>query len=455
VRFIALLIAAAGSLVAQWVPGGIGSVSAGSADKAATVSLRPFGSAAAVPAQVVAVTPSTIQFIVPTTTPLGPAQAIYRRGDGVTQWAAGAVVASNFVLSSKAAQVIDAKGTAQLTMLRPASNNSSVVLWGTGLGNAKSVTVTLGGVPQKLLYAGQATPGLDQINFAIAPGTPDGCYLRLVVAYDAQTVSSYLSKSPNGSPCAHPFGLSPGDLATLQQGDGITVNVLQTSSDLTVASAEHTSRSESASMNSSYWGQTQMQNWFAPAPATAGCILNSPLSVPFVLDPLAGLGISFAPLATLSNAQNRLTLPFSLPGVDAGFSAVPASKLDGGSWTLTAGTLQVQLAIPPSIRMNGDARLVMSRNKDQSITWPAQGYGPNASASLSLTVAGTSASVSCFTSAASGVITVPGNLLAQLPAGAGTATLIISTAGDSLGANAGVPVVLAARTSDTRPVDLQ
>ena len=41
-----------------------------------------------------------------------------------------------------------------------------------------------------------------------APGTPDGCYVPLVVTYGTQSVTSFLSKTSDGLPCHHPFQLS-------------------------------------------------------------------------------------------------------------------------------------------------------------------------------------------------------------------------------------------------------
>ena len=49
-------------------------------------------------------------------------------------------------------------------------------------------------------------PGINQINFQIAPGTPDGCYLPLLVTWGAGAATSYLGKTSDGSPCQHPFG---------------------------------------------------------------------------------------------------------------------------------------------------------------------------------------------------------------------------------------------------------
>ena len=55
-----------------------------------------------------------------------------------------------------------------------ASGARYVSLFGTGIRRARRVTVTLGGLPVEVLYAGpqQQHEGLDQINIRIPPGYP-------------------------------------------------------------------------------------------------------------------------------------------------------------------------------------------------------------------------------------------------------------------------------------------
>src|SRR5439155_9238362 len=121
--------------------------------------------------------------------------------------------------------------------------------WGSGLGATPmaNIGVTLGGIPQSVVYAGRSpsVPGVDQINFRVASGTPSGCYLPLIANYGQSIAISFLSESSDGSPCAHPLQLSAGDLSKLDAGGTVTVGQINVASNLQAASAEHASRPES------------------------------------------------------------------------------------------------------------------------------------------------------------------------------------------------------------------
>ena len=158
----------------------------------ATVSLLPANSTTPVPAQVLAVSQFTITFVVPNNVPTGFVQLIYKPGTQATQSTTVIVVPANLALFRSGpagpliAQDFNPDGTVVSNGLAtPAQPGQPVVLYGTGLGSTpqSAVQITLGGVAQPVLYAGASPgqPGLNQINFQIAAGTPDGCYVPLTV----------------------------------------------------------------------------------------------------------------------------------------------------------------------------------------------------------------------------------------------------------------------------------
>jgi uncharacterized protein (TIGR03437 family) len=86
----------------------------------------------------------------------------------------------------------------------PAQPGEEIVLWGTGFGStnppaasgqliaapvelAKTVTVTVGGVPALVDFAGLVAPGLDQINVVIPAGLPAGDQLVMASVGEMQT----------------------------------------------------------------------------------------------------------------------------------------------------------------------------------------------------------------------------------------------------------------------------
>ncbi|MES1261721.1 MAG: hypothetical protein ABUS49_08295, partial [Acidobacteriota bacterium] len=231
----------------------------GNFSPAATVSLRSAGSATLLPAQVVATDLITITFVVPPESPAGPAQLIYTVA-GRTNWIEVAIVPASFAFYRNAnpgpplAQQFAVNGAVSLNGLaNPAQPGQAVVLWGSGLGKtpAADIAVALGGVPQTVQFAGASPnlPGVDQINIQISPGTPQGCYVPLVLTYGTNTVSSFLSVTQDGSACPHPFQLSARDLKALDLGGTIAAGSIDIASGLIVATGDHASRQESAGVS--------------------------------------------------------------------------------------------------------------------------------------------------------------------------------------------------------------
>jgi hypothetical protein len=128
-------------------------------------------------------------------------------------------------------------GTVETNALtHPANPNSSVTLWGTGLGTAgtRDVLATVGSRPVPVTYAGHsAMPGLDQINLQIPddPEIPEGCYVAVEVSVTLPSSGPSTTETSDrasisfargaAQACAHPLNLTVGEMQTLDQGGTI------------------------------------------------------------------------------------------------------------------------------------------------------------------------------------------------------------------------------------------
>lgn len=312
----------------------------------ASVSFLPAGTATPVAAHVVSVTGSSISFVVPANLPLGDAVLIYKLANAPSQWRPVTIVASNFSLfrSGTNGPLIALNLTPDNNggyfdngLSHPAQPGEAVMLWGAGLGltPASAVQITLGGVAQTILYAG-ATPGiagLNQINFQIAPGTPDGCYVPLVVNYGSQSFTSFLSKTSDGMPCHHPYGLSVNAMKVLDSGSSIPVETVSLSTAINAPAADRASRQENAEALQTSWKASDFANSVLQPTGVTGsqCVLAN-FSAGIVEALLVSPGTSGI---TLQNGATSLGLPWSTPQpVDANLASLPAATLTGGNWSL-------------------------------------------------------------------------------------------------------------------------
>lgn len=129
---------------------------------------------------------------------------------------------------------------------RPARPGQTVILWGTGLHNAdqsRTVRITIGAARDPIevepFYAGPAPglPGVDQINLTLpATGVPEGCLVRVSVAADNVGFGSTTMAIASGDgPCRHPWGLTEGELRTLDEGGQLAVATVHLSDEEPVA----------------------------------------------------------------------------------------------------------------------------------------------------------------------------------------------------------------------------
>ena len=444
--------------------------------QSATVSLLPANSTTPVPAQVVSVVPFTITFVVPTSVPTGSAQLIYKPGSQATQWIPIFIVPANLSLFRNGptgpprAQNINPDGTpVQNGLTSPAQSGQPVVLWGTGLGSTpqSAVHVTLGGVAQTVLYAGAAPgqPGLNQINFRIAAGTPDGCYVPLTVTYGAQPVTSFLSKTSDGLPCHHPFQLSLAAMKLLDSGSQIQTGEIALTTGILAPASDRASRQESAQVLGLFLTASGVANYFVTA-------ANSPAQPCYVAfangitgNFLGGFDPGTLGPMTLKTATSTMTLPWTPPqSTDSPLSNLPPATIAGGKWTSISSVGSFDFVLPPPLQIAGGVPVTLNRSQSQTITWNGSGFDSSATLRLSLTAQYPGSPVlTCSAPAQTGTLTLPSNLLTQFNAGsAGALSMTVNEAGSAIpyaqfNQKDGSPLLMIVSWSstDARPVDFQ
>jgi uncharacterized protein (TIGR03437 family) len=448
----------------------------------ATVSLLPANSTTPFPAQVLGVSQFTITFVVPNNVPTGAVQLIYKPGTQATQSTTVTIVPASLALFRSGpvgpliAQDFNPNGTfVSNGLATPAQPGQIVVLYGTGLGSTpqSAVQIGLGGVAQPVLYAGApGQPGLNQINFQIAPGTPDGCYVPLTVIYGTQSVTSFLSKTSDGLPCHHPFHLSLAAMKLLDSGTSIQTGEISMTTGIEAPSSDRASRQESAQFLGLDFGASSIAGYFVGAsidPAQpcgiAGLSYGSTGAFFY-----AGFDSSALGAITLKNAASTLTLPWtSARPADSPLNGLPPAIVAAGPWTASTSGGSILAAssfgfnLPPPIQIAGGSPLTLKRSQSQTVAWSGSGYDSSATLQLTLTAQYPGSPVlTCSVPAQAGGVTLPSNLLAQFNSGsAGVVSVSVTEAGpgipyaDFSASNGPLLMLVIWGSTDARPVDFQ
>jgi uncharacterized protein (TIGR03437 family) len=422
-----------------------------------SVRVRPSGASTTLDAALLEGPLLSIWARLPDSTPLGPAD-ITLTVDGqasaparivVTRTSPGLFTQALNGLGPALAQHQDAGESPVLSQLtNPARPGQYVILWGTGLGRATTaeVTVQLGGRDIAPTYAGPSPgfPGVDQINFQIPfdAAPPDGCYVSVIVR-TGESISNEASIAKTSGPgvCEHPFGLSTGELSTLDSGGRILFGEVRLQSSVTPApgpaSVARYSRTEGASaqfLRRSAFDIALLAEPVLDDERYFGCRLAtvSGINLLFTGDVDAGDAL------TLSGSDKTLTLPrgggfyqASLNSAATVGSARPLPQLlfSPGLWRIAGpggaaiGPFESSIALPPLLFWtNRDEFASIDRQRDQKVIWDPAGYSDPDVATIALAQAVTplgaplSPQILCRAPAGAGNLTIPSALLHALPA---------------------------------------
>ena len=197
--------------------------------------------------------PTQLAAILPSSTPIGAATLTVSY-NGQTSKALNIVVTKSvpgiFTTNSQGygpgiAQVALTGTDIRLNNLTtPGTPGSTMILYGTGLGpitgsdanppgavdlrSSEQISVTVGGFPATVVYAGRAPqfPGEDQINIQLPSNVPLGCYTPAVVTVNGVPSNDFeLSTGSALGSCVSPFGLSAAAEAKLDAGQTVNVGV--------------------------------------------------------------------------------------------------------------------------------------------------------------------------------------------------------------------------------------
>jgi uncharacterized protein (TIGR03437 family) len=448
------------------------------------LSIRPAGSSIPFRAEVVTSTAGSVTFVVPPGLPVGGAEVEYKVGSQPTAWTNVNVVSASFEFfrigpgGPVIAQSVASDGSLKpVGLATPAQPGQTILLTGSGLGNATPFQVSVGGAAAPIVHplTQRANPGYDRLFVQMPAGAPDGCYVPLTLTYNQTTVTTSISKTSNGGPCVHPFQLSTADLQTLDGGGSLATAQISMNTSLQVTTSDAVSRSESANISESSMNATQIATYFAPVP-NSSCSVAQP-AYAAIFDSLLGLPAAPPDLGasmTLQNGPTALSLAgngyysaTNFPDATEGpLGNLPAPVIAAGKWTWTSSggadlpASSFGFSLPAPFQLNSGVPISLNRGQDQTLTWNGANFpaGFVFTASLSGSV-----DVSCSAPASAGALTIPASLLARFSSSSlGTLSINVSQMGSSIPhtlfklKNGNTLLVFVSySTGDTRAVDFQ
>lgn len=353
----------------------------------------------------------------------------------------------------------------------PAAPNQIAIVWGTGLGPLSSpdnqppaagdlptaVTVTVGGKRADVLYKGRAPgfAGVDNIYIRVPADAPQGCTVPVQVHAAGQPSNTVqMAIGAGGQPCqdANPFADN-----AVKGGKAATIVLLRTALRLQLESGKPPLDLPLLDVGLATFHERRAGGELAFSPFTnlppAGSCTTQNVGVEVTQLLGAGsLGAVDANIAGELDAGAQITVtgskgsaqlvhpdpkaakgPYigllggSLPA-DLGFSFgsgnLPASFLDGGTFTITGpggkdvGPFTANVTMAPGVTWtNRDQIADINRNADLTVTWSGGG------ADQMVVIAGgtndesgkNSGTFYCLAPAADGRFTVPASVLATVP----------------------------------------
>ncbi len=456
----------------------------------AALYLRPAGSTTPIPvSNIISAVDGAVTFVVPGYMPLGGAELLYQIDNGPTQWTTVNVVQSSFAffrdsaIGPAIAQAFSPTGSSSnVGLATPLQPGQTLQLTGSGLGYGTSVTATIGGINATVLYAGPngTMAGHDQIQLQVPTGVTPGCYVPVSVTYNQAALATTVSITSDGSPCKHPWQLSLSDLKTLDSGGSLADGIITLQTALSVVTAAAGSRNETAYLDLSTIGASQLANYFSPPPTATSCTVPTAAGVAiFAASFLASIPANIpdigssvtlqSPTTAIQLSQNPLSLigPFNStnlpPPVDGPLSNLPIPAIAGGKWMFQSSggpdlpPSSFGFTLPAPVQLAGGVPVMLNHTQDQTISWNGAAFDAGATASISLSGTGT---LFCNAPAASGTLTIPSAMLSGFGANTiGTLTINIVEAGAYLPhtefqTNEGNSLLLFVpfTSSDSRPV---
>lgn len=406
--------------------------------------------------------------ILPSNTPVGLANATVTYNGQASKPVAINVVKTQFGIFTQnsqgngpaIAQVFSGSPTPSLMALAaPAQPGSTLVVYGTGLGAipgadnqppgavqvGSNVTVNIAGNVVPASYAGRSPdfPGLDQVNFVLPSGVPNGCYIPAEVTASGRPSNLiYLSIAPAGAEaCTHPLGLPAAALRKLDTFGG-TVNtglfLMLRAVVLGVPAEGAGGLFDTVNANGAFQLYSRILFAFGgynfPVAAGSCAVLDS-------IDPPSGFSVpdfttiggkelmagSFLNLSGTNG--NSAVVPRQIPDT-GGYLTVFFSTLGKGTWTLTGsggpdiGSFTAKTDLPEDLVWSNAGNLSNPPRSDLTILWT----GANLNAQSLVTVVGSSVVVNpndpslsrgkqffCNALASAGRTVIPASVVSQLP----------------------------------------
>jgi uncharacterized protein (TIGR03437 family) len=412
--------------------------------------------------------PTQIAAVLPAAVPPGPATLTVLNGGTPSSAFNFDVVPSAFGIDAyngNTAVLTDAASGALITPASSGKPGQIVILWGTGLGadSADSdttysssphaidtpVSIYVGGVrATAVAYSGASVyPGVHVIGFTIPQGTPNGCYVPIIVVTGSGG-NAVVSNTPvaaimdNGGICSDPqYGTNGTGISGLNGQNTIdagsivvthstapgTVGGALTITDIAIATFQQANGpsygSTSLSLGTCTLNTQPGSNGDANAIALdAGTVTVTP--------PSSGAPISLPEGSTLPGLYSAY-----LPSGALDFGGTLTFQGSGGVKAPLIGQFTTTLNFPPPLNwINQSASATVTRASGLTYTWAGGAPGlfilmaGHSSSPSSGSSGGATATYTCIAPASAGQFTVPPYILLGLPAGVGGSSIANMTA---------------------------
>lgn len=398
--------------------------------------------------------------ILPSTTPLGPADVTVTYNGktsspfkiAVAKSALGVFTRNSQGNGPASVQVFRSATDVSVNSLTNAAQSSNtLVIYGTGLGaipgadNDKpgavpagsNVTIDIAGVTTPAIYAGRSPdyPGLDQINFVLPANLPSGCYIPAEITASGVPSNLFYLSIGSSATCIDPFGLNSASLAKLDNLETVNIGAFQfvraNQSGLPIAGvAGLFTRINADGVFQLYRIANAFGGINFPAASGSCAVLDTLDTAPGAVIPnfsaLGGRELSAGAMVHFSGGN----------GVSQDVAAFPSGgylgifSLSSGKWTLTGsggpdvGAFTAQTDLPEDLVWTNAGNFSTVPRSGVTITWT----GGNLNANSLVTIFGSNVVINpadpsksrgkqffCNAPASAGKFVVPGSILSQLP----------------------------------------